>query len=498
MTARNASNDEPRVARTTDSLPAPTSAQMAAIALLITSAGATAIWTTYAKRPYPAPLLILVVLSFGPLGLVVAFRTLRSALRPRTVAVVIGALLAFAVVVPRPAHGSDLYAYAVYGRIIVDHGQSPYVHPPSDYPNDPWVRELQLYRGDKAFYGPLFIGMTGAIAAVGGDSRLVVRLAYQLGAALAVALSLLLLARAGAPLFALALVGLNPVLIVEVVSQGRMDAYVGLGLLAGAILAGRRRPHLAALAIAAAALVKIPAGLALVALVAWVWRTHGARKAAAVAATGIGVVALCYLAAGGFDALRPLLQHSGANNDISLWVPFRNFPHGLARATGDTRAVLGPIGPIPTFASLTAIILGALFVAPHLEDRRPVLVLLLPVLAYLLTSPYPTSWYLGWILPLLALQLRSRAAVISLSLFSLLMVRQFYSTAAHLARGAQSLTDYAKPVMSPVLRALHTGATSTEVFGIVVLAVEAARALRGARSGRGGLRPSQAPELPMR
>lgn len=459
------------------------------VALLCCSAGATAWWTVYSREPYPLPLLLLAVASFGPLLVVVLARPLRAALTLRLLAVLTAFLLLFSMAFARPGRGGDLWVYAVYGRIIVEHGDNPYVHPPNDYPHDPWAQDLELYSSGRAFYGPAFIGLTAGIAAVGGESRALVRLGYQMGAAMALVAAVLLLLHLGASLHAIALVALNPVLIVEVVSQGRMDAYVGLGLLIAVALA-RRRPHAAAVAIAAAALIKIPAALALLGLVCWVWRRDGGRRALTVAATAAATMAVAYVAAGGTAAVRALLAASDQANDLSVWVLFRNVPEGLQRALGDPTADLGALGAIPAVASVAAVVLAGLFVLASIDERRPVLVIVMPVVAYMLTSLYPTSWYLGWVLPVLALRLRSRALWTCLALFSLLMVNAFYGTAARLQEGARSLADFARPSEDVVLRILHAGVTGIEIVALVVLVSGAVRSIRSRREETRRDRPS--------
>lgn len=451
------------------------SLRLATSALLLVSAAGSALWILYWDKPYPGPVLLLVVLSFVPLCLVAAVRSLRRALEFRFVAALIVLLLGFTVVFAEPGHGADLDVYAMYGRIIVEHGDSPYVHTPNEYPSDPWAKRLVLFKNGRNFYGPLFIGLTAAIATVARDSHQLVRLAYKLGAALAVLFSLIILTRVGAPLAGIVLLGLNPVTVIEVVGQGRMDAYIGLALLAAAVLARRECLHLAALAIAAAVLIKVPAGLALAAFIVWVWRRYGVRKAGAVAASGTVSVGLCYLAAGGLNAVRPLLDASSSFNSVSIWRLISEHPNGLAAVTGDPSIELGQPGSIPTLASFAAIILGGLFVAPRLNDLLPALVLALPLLAYLLTSPYPSSWYVLWVLPLLALRPRSSAALIAVSLGSVLLVRQFYEAAVHYGSGARSLADFTLPVADPLLRSLHSASFLVEVIGIVILAITALR-----------------------
>src|SRR5205823_5008116 len=118
-----------------------------------------------------------------------------------------------------------------------------------------------------ARYGPVFIGITAGVAVVVGDHPLPTRLAYQMIAALAVLIALVLIARRvrSAAAAAVAIVGLNPVTAYMVVNAGHNDALVGLGVLVGVLLASRERHTTATLAFTAAALVKATAGLALLA-----------------------------------------------------------------------------------------------------------------------------------------------------------------------------------------------------------------------------------------
>ncbi|MDQ3094633.1 MAG: hypothetical protein M3Q82_01495 [Actinomycetota bacterium] len=445
---------------------------MATVALLSSSAAATAVLTRYPYAPLSGTFWLL-VLSLGGLGAVLATPSLRRAVSFRLVVALSTVLLTVAVTF-HPPHGADLWVYAMYGRTIVDHGESPYVHPPSEYTDDPWLEDLWLFRESRTFYGPLFTGMNAAVAAVGQDSRLTVRLAYQVGAGLAVAASLLLLARAGAPPSSLALLALNPVIIIDVVSQGRMDAYIGLGLLTAALLAARRKPHFAALAIAAVTLVKAPAVLALAALVPWVWRHHDLRKAITVTATGTGAIALAYLAAGGMEAVQPLLDVRHQSNDVNIWILARE--NGISQALGDFRSTLGPVGSTATYASIAGLILGALLLAPRLCDRVPNLVFALPVLAYLLTSVNPTARYAAWILPLLALTLRAGATMVTVVVSSAIFLMVQYR-AALLHNGGAGME-----LLLPddrLFRVVYAAPILLAVAGIAVLVVEALRRLRG-------------------
>lgn len=455
--------------------------------LLVVSAAATTVLTLRAASPVPETI-VLVLLSVGGLGIVVATPRLRQAVSLGLVVGLGTVLLVVAVTVPPPP-GSDLWVYALYGRTMVEHDQSPYVHPPSDFPEDPWLDDIGLFRDSRTFYGPLFTGFNAAVAAVGQDSRLAVRLGYQIGAALAVAASLVLLSRAGANPPALAMVALNPVIIVDVVGQGRMDAYLGLGLLGATLLAMRRRPHLAALAVAAATLVKAPAGVALVGLLVWVWHDEGWRRAATVAATGGTVMAAAYLVAGGPTALAPLLEVRDQTNTATIWVLLRD--HGWAVATGDDPASLGPIGPLPVYASVAGALLATLLVVARRTDRLPHLLLALPVLAYLLTSMYPTARYAAWILPLLALTTRTRATVVTVAVsWAIFAMVQQRAALIHQRGEGMVLGPVVRPDGPGLLRVVPAAPVVLALVGIVVLAVEAGWRLRWPRRPRTSRRPA--------
>src|SRR5215212_10078167 len=120
---------------------------------------------------------------------------------------------------PRQSH--DLWIYAMYGRTVTAHGSSPYAHPPRDFPGDPALRRVDAHwRATTAPYGPVFVGTAALVVAATGTDELTTRLAFQGLAVLAVVLALGLLVRRGVSAQGLALVALNPVIIVEVVNGG--------------------------------------------------------------------------------------------------------------------------------------------------------------------------------------------------------------------------------------------------------------------------------------
>ncbi len=221
--------------------------------------------------------------------------------------------------------------------------------------------------------------------------------------------------------------GLNPVVIYAVVNSGHNDALVGLGLLAGVLLAKRRRWAWAGFVIALAVLVKIVAGLALAALVVWAWRQRGRRPAAVIAAVSGATIAIPYLFVGGPAALQPLGDARSHLSRSSVWQLVR--PGGLAHLVGlGGTPSTGPLTTqvIAAGSTLLVVALAGVFVSSRLRDPTPTLVMAGALVAYLLGAAYLLPWYSMWVLPILALQWRSGLARVVLAQSLLMMIAYQY------------------------------------------------------------------------
>jgi hypothetical protein len=335
--------------------------------------------------------------------------TVRRALTLPLVLVASLVLLSIAVVEP-PAESHDLWSYAMNGRILEHYGDSPYTHAPADYPHDPLLAQVGAgWRHTKSLYGPAFTAVSAGITSVTGTDLLATRLGFQLLAAACVLALLLLLFRTTRDPVVVALVGCNPVVLIEVVNLGRNDALVGLVLLGGVLLAMRKRFVAAAVVLALGALVKITVIAALAVVLVWVWRRHGARIVAGAAAAGALVVAIPYAVAGGIGALRPVANASNRMSRASFWQLTRSagFEHlvGL-RDAQKVGAVIGSVGP----AALAVVVgLAVLFACSRLTDPTPELVAVGAIAAFLLAGSYVLASYAMWILPIAAW--RHRAGV---------------------------------------------------------------------------------------
>src|SRR5262245_63701908 len=326
-----------------------------------------------------------------------------------------------------PRDSTDIWSYAAYGRMVSHYGASPYRHVPVEYANDRAVRRVRpVWQNTSSVYGPLWNGISAAVVAVTNTDGRSTRMLFQGLAALSVFLAALLVARRTRAPAAVALIGLNPLVIYDIVNGGHNDALVGLALLAGVLLATRERFVLAAVAIALGALVKLVALLGLVALVVWVWRRRGPRPALISSAAAGGVVALGYAVSGGFDALQPLQDARLQMSRNSIWL--LTGPDGWSRLFGLDRAPLSPefLRPVATISMIAVLLLAAVLVAGRLRDRTPTLVVGSALVAYLLASMYVLPWYAAWALPVLVLEWRSGLTRLVLAQSALYLVAYQY------------------------------------------------------------------------
>ncbi|HEY4398233.1 MAG TPA: glycosyltransferase 87 family protein, partial [Acidimicrobiia bacterium] len=284
---------------------APTPADRAvSVALILVSGAATAL---VVARPWSTPNRAgFLTLGFVALGLALGVARWRRALRMSTVVVLSAALLVVGISSP-PRDSPDIWSYAAYGRMVSAYGASPYRHVPVEFSHDRAIRRVKpMWQNTSSVYGPLWNGVSAGVVSVTHTSSESTRMWFQALAALSVFLAVLLIGRRTRSPVAAALIGLNPLVIYDVVNGGHNDALVGLAILVGVLLATRERFALAALAIALGALVKLVALLGLVALIVWVLRKRGVRPAAIMTGVAAGVVAVGYALSGWLDALTPL------------------------------------------------------------------------------------------------------------------------------------------------------------------------------------------------
>jgi hypothetical protein len=355
---------------------------------------------------------VLLVAALMGIVIVTLVPSMRSGVRRTTVVVLAAPLLVLAVALP--PHGShDVWSYAIYGRMVAHYHASPYRHIPAEYPFDP-LRHLVSWTHTKSVYGPVFTALSAVLMAAAGASTLLARLAFQGTAALALVAIVAMLWRREVSPVAMALLVLNPVVVIGIVNGGHNDLLVGGLALAAVHRLQQQRPVLAGALLAGAGLVKVSALLAGAAALVWAWRHWERRAVLAMAATMTAMVVAAYAAVGGLVAVAPLTTAASRWSHASVW------------------QLVSRVAPRVAVSSLPFLVIAAVVLAVGRRwqvDPSPSLVMGAALLAYLLAAPYVMPWYVGWALPLLAVQWDSVLSRVAFLYASLLFVAYSYGSA---------------------------------------------------------------------
>ena len=318
----------------------------------------------------------------------------------------IGVLYAVFLLAP-PQLYTDALTYLDYARLGALHGLNPYAHFPAAVPTDP-TYAFSSWHHLVSPYGPAFTLLTYPLAGLG------VPAAYWTLRAVTVAASLCALAlvwRAAErwgrpPLPAVLLVGLNPLVLVYGVGGAHNDAFVVLGLAAGAAALAAGRPARGAAALVVAGAVKLSALAALPFALLGAERRRRAVVGAAVAAAAVAAVWL-----GAFGLHGPELR-AQARLETSLSVQsLAGFALGLGGATDGVRTAFQ--------VGLGVALLGLLVASWR---GRPWLAMAgWGMLAVVVSLSWQMPWYVAWVLPLAALagDRRLRWATVALSAYLL-------------------------------------------------------------------------------
>ncbi|HYR64008.1 MAG TPA: hypothetical protein VET24_15430 [Actinomycetota bacterium] len=378
------------------------------------------------KQGRAFPLLILASATFAYLLVMEARRPL---LDRRLVLWASVALIAVAVAVP-PRESADVWSYAMYGRMVDHFHADPYKVSPLTYAGDPWFWRVSIWWQDtRTVYGPAFTAVSSLGMHLAGTSALRARLFFQFLTGASVVGALVLLHRRRVESAALVFLGLSPVMVISVVNGAHNDALVGLAALGAVVALSRRWRMVAGLALGLAALVKLIALLPAAALFVWVWRREGTAAAAKLGAVIGGVVGGGYLLIGGVSALAPLQEASRLVDHFSLWGPFGQpkpvSPLGQGPLGG---LLISPVpqqwltGPIRYAALLVIVVLSTLVILGGSAESRASAGAGAVVLAFVLATSYIQPWYLAGVLPLVALQWRSRLAFLGAGYSVLLLL----------------------------------------------------------------------------
>ncbi|PKW06046.1 alpha-1,6-mannosyltransferase/alpha-1,6-mannosyltransferase [Streptomyces sp. 1222.5] len=352
----------------------------------------------------------LVGVYFGVVLLIAAWVLLGRLVRgprpptPRALLLVLAVWTAPLLLAP-PLFSRDVYSYLAQGAMVDAH-MDVYAHGPAQL-GGPLADEVApMWRHTGAPYGPAFLALASALSGLTRGELPAGLLGMRLMALLGVALMAVALPRlarhSGAdPAAALWLGALNPLVLLHLVAGAHNDALM-LGLLGLGLVAARGRgPAVGAVLVTLAALVKAPAALGLLAVVALQVRS-GRRPlpavltaAAAAAATTVAATAVAGTGYGWIGALdTPVSPRNWALTSL------------LGRATGALLDHLGSgLAPLAVPAwhllGLAATAAAVLLIWLRLRPR-PVYALGLSLLAVAVFGPAIRPWYVLWGLFLIA------------------------------------------------------------------------------------------------
>lgn len=359
----------------------------AANAALVVSATATMSVLLLGDRLPAGALVAALLLGYSGCGLYLAAARRTPGLRAWPVLAVSGLLLLGSMVRP-PLESNDVWSYASYGRMVAHYHESPWAHVPAEHPRDAYAHlVVRFWSHTPSVYGPAFAPPAAIVMALAGSNSTAARVGFQLLAALSVAAALWLIGReTGWSPGALAVVGINPLIIVGVVNGAHNDAWCAALLLGAVILVRRRRWAVAGLLVALAAMIKVTAMLAVVGLVLWAWRRAGRAAAMRLGGTAAAVSGALLLAAGGSTVVHAMTTNSWRITGFSAWALVRD------------RA---PQAAITTVAVALVAAFAGFLVLRHRTASHPSVLVGLCFVAYLVLGAYVWPWYAVWgLLPL--------------------------------------------------------------------------------------------------
>jgi hypothetical protein len=334
-----------------------------------------------------------------------------------------------------PLLSQDVFGYMAFARMGALHGLDPYTHFPSEAAGDQ-VYQFIGWPFQHSPYGPLFTLASYLTAPLGLAAGLWALKTLAVCSSLA---AIALIGRAAGRLghsarWAVAFVGLNPVLLAMAVGGAHNDTLILLAIALALALSAEAVPRYraAALTLAAGVGVKVTAGLLLPFLVLAPPRL---RERAAVAGTAaLGLLALVAIGLVGFGG--HALGFIGAVGEQQQLVATHSIPAETARLLG--------LGGTPAWwrhlflAGFAIVLAVALWRTARGADWR--IAAGWSTLALLLSTAWLLPWYAVWLLPLAAVSGDRRLCAAALVLCA-------YAVLIHL-----SLAD---PLLSPAHHRIH-------------------------------------------
>jgi alpha-1,6-mannosyltransferase len=311
-----------------------------------------------------------------------------------------------------PLLSTDVFNYIDYARLGALHGLDPYIHGPVAAPHDPAFSHT-AWRHIGSAYGPLFTIATYPLAHLSVAGALWSFKAVAALASLGCAALVGLIARqlGKPPLAAVAIFGLNPLLLVWTVAGAHNDIVMLLLMLAGVWLALRSREAAGGAALIAAAAVKATAGVALPFLLLGVRRRGRVLVGAAVAAGVIYGISAAAFPGHPLGFISVLSQQR-------LLVGWNSVPKEVALLFG-LPGVTGGIRAIATVALVIALVWIAVWVW---RGASWVAACGWAMVALVVTTTWFLAWYAVWALPFAAASRDRRLLAATLGLQAFFVV----------------------------------------------------------------------------
>jgi hypothetical protein len=356
--------------------------------------------------------LVLMFLSYA-----VALRAAKFLSR-RAVLVSIAAVNALVLVAP-PLLSTDLFSYIAYGRLGGTYGVNPYLHGPNVISFDPLYHLVGLqWTHTPTAYGPLFTALSYPLAGLNIATNV---FAYKGIAALSLLAVVVLVWRSAQlrgidPIKAVALVGLNPVIVIYGVGGGHNDLLMLALLVAGIYVLLRQREVTGGAMIMAATAIKLTAGMLLPFAIA---ASAGRRVATAGRARILGGAALAAVAFGGLGLVMfgsGTLHLVGTLSSIQAQGGIHSIPGFILNAIGLKRFD-EPVGAVLRVVYVISVVW--LMWRVWIGELDWITAAGWATVGLLVSAGLLMPWYIAWLIPLAALSPDRRLWFTAIGLTSL-------------------------------------------------------------------------------
>lgn len=312
---------------------------------------------------------------------------------------------------------SDIYVYAMRGRILSVYHQNPYLVPPAHFPEDPFLGLTNpVWRALPQIYGPLWTLFSALLTWIGGARLFGTVLLFKLSGFVGNTLGLWLVSRLAGDRDPktrreiIALYAMNPFILMEFVNNGHNDVWmVVFGLLALHFYRAKKDLWIVP-ALILAGLIKYVFWLLIPLFLVFLWRE---KRLHLKLMLGSGSLSLACLVAGYAPFWHGAATFSGVLGQAGIERPFNHYsPLPLMLFL----VMIARRRPLESLKS--GLVVGrALFLAAYakiLASARalnPAIVSVLTAFAFL-GSATVLPWYVLWWLPFLILGNRLRPVVI--------------------------------------------------------------------------------------